>query len=161
MAKPGKRAPINLVEVEKLAALHVTDQEMAGWFEVNVRTIERRKKNRKFAAAIERGRAKGKISIRRMQMQMLQAGNSTMGVWLGKQILGQNEYAPPPESSITSVILLPFCAGVEPPGEASLRLAGDDIEPAAMGAITGGTGPTIDVLQQPTGEPTWRMRSGQ
>ena len=37
------------------------------------------------------GKAKGKISIRRAQLKMLEAGNATMGVWLGKQYLDQTD----------------------------------------------------------------------
>ena len=40
---------------------------------------------------MERGKAKGRISVRRMQMKMLEAGNATMGIWLGKQLLGQTD----------------------------------------------------------------------
>ena len=40
------------------------------------------------------GRAKGRISVRRMQMQLLEAGNATMAVWLGKQLLGQRDVTP-------------------------------------------------------------------
>jgi len=46
---------------------------------------------RKFAEAMERGRAKGRISVRRHQMKLLEAGNATMSVWLGKQLLGQRD----------------------------------------------------------------------
>jgi len=60
-----------------------------GWFGVSVRTIERRRKQRKFRDAMERGKAKGRISVRRLQMKLLEEGNATMGVWLGKQMLGQ------------------------------------------------------------------------
>src|SRR5260370_3178205 len=42
-----------------------------------------------FAEVMERGKAKGRISVRRMQMKLLENGNATMGVWLGKNILGQ------------------------------------------------------------------------
>ena len=38
---------------------------------------------------MERGKAKGRISIRRLQMKLLEQGNATMGVWLGKNILNQ------------------------------------------------------------------------
>src|SRR5262245_1172805 len=38
---------------------------------------------------MQRGKAKGRISVRRMQMKLLEQGNATMGVWLGKNILGQ------------------------------------------------------------------------
>ena len=40
---------------------------------------------------MERGRAKGRISVRRHQMKLLEAGNATMAVWLGKQLLGQRD----------------------------------------------------------------------
>src|SRR5215469_6397616 len=61
-----KPVKIDLDELEKLCALQCTDQELACFFGVDVRTIERRKKKPAFAAAIERGRAKGKLSVRRM-----------------------------------------------------------------------------------------------
>ena len=91
MAQRGTSAKIDLVELERLSALHCTDEEIAAWFGVNTRTIERRRKNPKFAEIMSRGRAKGKISIRRQQLKLLEAGNATMGVWLGKQILGQTD----------------------------------------------------------------------
>jgi hypothetical protein len=92
MAKKGRRpAQIDLVELEKLCSLHCTDQELADWFGVSTRTIETRKKRREFAEAMQRGRAKGRISVRRGQMKMLETGNGTMGVWLGKQLLGQRD----------------------------------------------------------------------
>ena len=40
---------------------------------------------------MQRGKAKGRLSIRRMQLKLLEAGNATMGVWLGKQYLGQRD----------------------------------------------------------------------
>ena len=70
MAERGRRVDIDLVEVEKLAMLHATDEEIAGWFEVTVRTIERRKSEPGFAEAIERGRAKGKLNLRRIQLKL-------------------------------------------------------------------------------------------
>jgi hypothetical protein len=93
-SKPRRgRKPIHmdLQELEKLSALQCTDQEIAGWFGVTTRTIESRRKKPEFAAAMDRGRVKGRISVRRAQMKMLEGGNGTMGVWLGKQILGQRD----------------------------------------------------------------------
>jgi hypothetical protein len=89
-----KPTNIDLVELEKLSSLQCTDAEIAGFFGVSTRTIEKRKKQPKFADAIERGRAKGRISVRRAQMRLLEAGNGTMGVWLGKQLLGQRDLSP-------------------------------------------------------------------
>lgn len=91
MAAPGKRAEISLVELEKLSVLHCSDQELADWFGVTTRTIERRRKEPEFAAAMARGRSRGKINVRRMQMQLLERGNATMAIWLGKQLLGQSD----------------------------------------------------------------------
>ena len=90
--KPGRKpVSVDLLELEKLCSLHCTDQELADWFGVSTRTIEARKKHREFAEAMQRGRAKGRISVRRAQMKMLETGNGTMGVWLGKQMLGQRD----------------------------------------------------------------------
>jgi hypothetical protein len=61
------------------------------WFGVNVRTIERKRKNPAFVETIERGRAKGKISLRRSQLKMVDQGNPAMAIWLGKQYLGQTD----------------------------------------------------------------------
>lgn len=55
MAERGKRVEIDLVELEKLASLHPTDSEIASWFKVTTRTIERRKSEAAFGEALERG----------------------------------------------------------------------------------------------------------
>ena len=89
MAERGTRADIDLTELERLCAIQCTDGEIAAWFGVSTRTIERRRLEPEFAEVMERGKAKGRISIRRLQMKLLEEGNATMGVWLGKQILGQ------------------------------------------------------------------------
>jgi hypothetical protein len=89
-----KPAKIDLIELEKLASLQCTDEDLAGFFGVSARTIENRRKQPAFAEAMRRGRAKGKISVRRAQMKLLEAGNGTMGVWLGKQLLGQRDVTP-------------------------------------------------------------------
>ena len=91
MAQRGITAGIDLVELEKLCLLQCTDAEIAAWFGVTERTISRRRKIKKFADVMERGKMKGKISVRRMQMKLLENGNATMGVWLGKNILGQTD----------------------------------------------------------------------
>ena len=91
-ARAGRKpVQIDLVELEKLCSLQCTDQELADWFGVSTRTIENRRKRPEFAQAIQRGRSKGRISVRRAQMKMLESGNGSMGVWLGKQLLGQRD----------------------------------------------------------------------
>ena len=92
--RPGagrKAVQIDLEQLEKLCALQCTDVEIAAWFQVSLRTIEKRRRLPKFADAMQRGRAKGRISVRRHQVKQLEAGSATMAVWLGKQLLGQRD----------------------------------------------------------------------
>jgi hypothetical protein len=91
MARRGTRAKIDLTELEKLCMLQCTDQEIGFWFGVTTRTIGRRRKLRAFREAMERGQAKGRISMRRAQLRILENGNATMAIWLGKQYLGQTD----------------------------------------------------------------------
>ena len=87
----ARRSEIDLIELEKLCQLSCTDEEIAAWFGTSTRTIERRRREPKFAEIMARGKAKGRISVRRMQMKLLEQGNATMGIWLGKQLLGQRD----------------------------------------------------------------------
>ena len=89
-----KPISIDLVELQKLCTLQCTNEEIAAWFNCSVRTIETYAKRPEFAEVMARGRAKGRISVRRAQMKLLDAGNATMGVWLGKQFLGQRDVTP-------------------------------------------------------------------
>jgi hypothetical protein len=89
-----KPVKIDLVELEKLCSVNCTDEEISAWFGVSTRTIENRRKQPKFTEVMNRGRAKGRISIRRAQMKLLESGNGAMGVWLGKQLLGQRDVTP-------------------------------------------------------------------
>jgi hypothetical protein len=38
-----------------------------------------------------RGKARGRINVRRAQMRLLEAGNATIAVWLGKHLPGQRD----------------------------------------------------------------------
>ena len=89
-----KPVEIDLEQLEKLASLQCTDKELAAFFRCTTRTVETRRKEPAFKEALERGRAMGQISVRRAQMKLLEAGNATMGVWLGKQLLGQRDVTP-------------------------------------------------------------------
>lgn len=93
MPRTGRpKAPIDLVELEGLAKLHATDQEIADWFKIDVATVERRRKNsREFREAYSRGRADGKLNLRRKQIAAAETGNPALLIWLGKQWLGQRD----------------------------------------------------------------------
>lgn len=90
MAERGTRADIDLVELEKLASLHPSDNEVASWFHVSTKTIERRKSEPDFAEALERGRARGKLNLRRIQYKMAET-HPVMAIFLGKNLLGQSD----------------------------------------------------------------------
>ncbi len=89
-----KPVKIDLVELQKLCSLQCTNEEIAAWLNCSVRTVENYSKKPEYAEVMARGRAKGRISVRRAQMKLLEAGNATMGVWLGKQLLGQRDVTP-------------------------------------------------------------------
>jgi hypothetical protein len=110
MAQRGITAKIDLVELEKLSSMQATDEEIGAFFGVSARTILRRKRVKKFAEVMERGRAKGRLSIRRLQIKLLEQGNATMGVWLGKQILGQTDHYDVSGGS-QIMIVVPSCQG--------------------------------------------------
>src|SRR5580704_15014911 len=84
-----KATPIDLKELEILCALHSTDQELADRFGVSVRTLHNRRKEAEFGEVMRRGRARGCSNVRNAQMKLVTAGNPTMCIWLGKNILGQ------------------------------------------------------------------------
>ena len=95
-SRPGagrKPVQMDLVQLEKLAALQCTDEEIAAWFGVSARTMEKRRQQPEFAGALKRGRARGRISVRRAQMKLLAEGSASIAIWLGKQLLGQRDLA--------------------------------------------------------------------
>jgi hypothetical protein len=88
----GRRAVnINLVELEKLCGLQCTDAEVASFFKVSTRTIERRKKQPAYAEAMERGRAAGRLSVRRMLFGQAAKGNIAAAIFLAKNLLGYKD----------------------------------------------------------------------
>ena len=92
MARP--KIKIDFKEFEKLCALQCTLAEVAGWFGCSEDTIERRvleEYKEGFAEVFAKKRGKGKISLRRWQMQCAEKGNAAMLIFLGKNYLGQKD----------------------------------------------------------------------
>ena len=73
-------------EIYKLAAIGLTDRDIARWFEVKEDTLRYH-----FSDILAKGREDLKISLRRAQLKVALGGNATMLIWLGKNILGQQE----------------------------------------------------------------------
>lgn len=72
--------------VEKLALIHCSVKEIATICNCHPDTI---RKN--FSDIIEKGKADGKMSLRRKQFEVALSGNTSMLIWLGKNILGQTD----------------------------------------------------------------------
>lgn len=90
--RPGRRAvQIDLGELEKLCALQCTEEEIAAWFGVSARTIERRRKTAQFREVMERGKAKGCVSLRRSLWRLANAGNPAANIFLAKNLLGYRD----------------------------------------------------------------------
>lgn len=93
MARPLKE--IDQVQFEKLCALQCTRDEICEWFGVTDKTLTgwcKRTYGENFSAIYEKKRSPGRISIRRAQFKLAEK-NATMAIWLGKQYLGQADYA--------------------------------------------------------------------
>jgi hypothetical protein len=86
VARPESR--IDLVELEKLCNMQCTDEEIAAFFGINKRTIVRRRKVAKFREIMDRGKAKGRISVRRHLFRMASKDNVAAAIFLAKNLLG-------------------------------------------------------------------------
>lgn len=84
MARPKKE--IDPIAVEKLAAINCSVAEIGAVLDCDRRTLQRR-----FAAAIEKGREVGKSSLKRKMWEHAMGGNTTMMIWLSKQMLGYSD----------------------------------------------------------------------
>ena len=89
MARP--KAKIDLVELEKLCAMQCTDEEIAAFFGVSTKTIERRRKVQRFSDVMEQARAKGRVSVRRNLFRLASNGNVAAAIFLAKNLLGYRD----------------------------------------------------------------------
>jgi len=83
---------IDLEQVEKLAAIQCTEAEIASIIGVSERIIERRKQQPDFAEAMARGKARGRVSLRRSLWALAQKGNPAGNIFLAKNLLGYKDY---------------------------------------------------------------------
>lgn len=73
-------------DVFKLAAMGCTDREIANWFDMSESTLRYN-----FSSILEKARIDLKQSLRQAQLKLALSGNATMLIWLGKNILQQQE----------------------------------------------------------------------
>lgn len=92
MARPKKK--ISQKQFESLCAIQCTKEEICGVLDVTEKTLNNWCKEtygESFSLVFKQKRALGKASLRRNQWKLAEKGNSTMQIWLGKQILNQSE----------------------------------------------------------------------
>jgi hypothetical protein len=80
------RRIVNPDDVYKLAAIGSNDREIAQWFSMDENTLRYN-----FSDIIANAREDLKQSLRMAQIKLALGGNATMLIWLGKQILNQQE----------------------------------------------------------------------
>ena len=85
MARP--KIPIDYNTVEKLANIQCTQEEIASFLGISVRTLQR---DEEFCRIYKKGQENGKMSLRRMQYKLAEK-NTAMAIFLGKQYLGQRD----------------------------------------------------------------------
>jgi len=95
---PGGRPPKlqpdvrTLRIIRGLGEINATHAEAAAVLGISRQTFETfLGKHKKAEEAFETGKAQGRISLRRAQCNAALAGNTTMQIWLGKQLLGQKD----------------------------------------------------------------------
>ena len=70
---------IDQAELERLCAMQCTEVEIAAWFGVSRKTIER-------------GKAKGRVTLRRNLWKLASSGNVAACIFLSKNLLGYTDY---------------------------------------------------------------------
>lgn len=73
-------------QIEELAAVGCTDNEIAAVARVSERTLQRH-----FDTQLKSGRANLRANLRTAQVRRALDGDNTMLIWLGKQYLGQRD----------------------------------------------------------------------
>lgn len=83
------RREIDRETVIKLARLHCSQQDIARWFDVDKNTIAKR-----FGADIELAKSETRARLRRKMLEEAMNGNTTMLIWLSKNMLGFSDLGP-------------------------------------------------------------------
>ena len=84
MARP--KADIDARLVVKFSELGCPTREIADYFNCSSDTLERR-----FAAEMTKGRSNLQMKLRQWQLKSARGGNVVMQIWLGKQVLHQQD----------------------------------------------------------------------
>ena len=85
MARP-KKYTIDTKQLQKLAKFDCTNKEMADFFGCSADLLEK-----SYSEFLTKGRAEQKIRLRQLQWKSAEKGNVTMQIFLGKNMLGQQD----------------------------------------------------------------------
>ena len=85
MARP-KKYHIDLEQLQKLAKFGCTNKEMADFFGCSADLLEK-----SYSDNLTKGRAEQKMRLRQLQWKSAEKGNVTMQIFLGKNLLGQQD----------------------------------------------------------------------
>ena len=85
MARP-KKYNIDPKQVQKLSALGCTNKEISEFFGCSADLLEK-----SYSEFQTKGRAEQKIRLRQLQWKSAEKGNVTMQIFLGKNMLGQQD----------------------------------------------------------------------
>jgi hypothetical protein len=91
MARPQKQVT-DYAQIEKLAEIGCSDEEIAGVIGVGKRTFVRMKqRDENIVLALDRGKSNLNVKLRRFQIEMALSGSVPMLIHLGKTVLGQGQ----------------------------------------------------------------------
>jgi hypothetical protein len=85
-------AVIDLLTVERAASIGCPVEDIAALLGIGRRTLyDHMERDPAVADAIEKGRGTGRATVRRMQWEKAQTGDTPMLIWLGKVLCGQKD----------------------------------------------------------------------
>lgn len=94
MAKLGRpKTNIDQKQFESLCAMMCTEEEIAGFFDCSIDTVNnwcKRTYGETFSDIFKKKSATGKISLRRAQLKLAEK-SAVMAIFLGKNYLGQSD----------------------------------------------------------------------
>lgn len=86
MGRPKKIPELTEQQIQELASIGCTDEEIARLAGLGETTLQTR-----FGALLKQGRAQLRENLRKAQVKRALGGSDTMLIWLGKQYLGQSD----------------------------------------------------------------------
>jgi hypothetical protein len=83
-------------QLQGLAAIGATQREIASYFGVSAKTVERRLQEPDYQSAYDQGEGEFKVSLRRLMFKRAEEGNAAVLIFLAKNYLGMADKPDPP-----------------------------------------------------------------